>query len=38
LQDGEITIDNIEHRECVLYKSSENEVKELEEPKALPVT
>ena len=38
LADGEITIDNTEHRECVLYKSGEPSEVVVEEPKKLPET
>ena len=39
LADGEITIDNAEHRECVLFKSGEAATEEIpEEPKKLPET
>lgn len=39
LADGEVTIDNSEHKECVLFKSGEaSEVEEVVEPKKLPQT
>ena len=38
LEDGEITIDNDEHRECVLFKSGENGEDPTPEPKKLPET
>jgi len=39
LEDGEITINNSEHRECVLFKSWEASEEEVpEEPKKLPET
>lgn len=38
LADGEITIDNSEHRECVLFKSGEAAEEEIVPPKKLPET
>ncbi len=39
LEDGEITMDNNEHRECVLFKSAwAAEIKEVVVPKKLPQT
>lgn len=38
LADGEITIDNTEHKECVLFKSGEASEVVVEEPKKLPET
>ena len=36
--DGEIEIDNAEHRECVLFKSWEAAEEVIDEPKTLPET